>query len=460
MKSKWRAFALVEIVVDLVLIAAGYGISLLLKFGTTVPDHNVTALKDTLPLAMAGGFVLLAVYGLYADRYRPFREILVNLAAAVGLLAIGVSALAFFVRGFAFPRSVLVMAPGLQFILLAVWHGAQHLRRRSRRGVFRLLTMGAAPLSQDLLAKMETSLVENRRLTVGGFVPLDGTETAFEASLLEGMDGVLLLAGVSGTVRRQMVRLCAQTGRVLLCLPEPEDVLLAGAGVVQFGDVPVLSVEQSCRRQEQQWLKRLLDFGFALAALVASSPFFLLTMGLVRISGSGPVFFSQERVTRHGRRFRLYKFRTMVLNAEADTGPVLSIRNDPRVTPIGRFLRKSRLDEVPQLWNILRGDMSLVGPRPERPVFVDQFSHDIPGYPLRHAVRAGLTGLAQVYGNYATSAADKLVFDLVYIRDWSVLLDLQIVLRTVTAVFRRDASEGVMPDSVDSTGREEMHENE
>ncbi len=362
MKSKWRAFAIVEILVDLILIAAGYGISLLLKFGTTIPDHNVTALKDTLPLAMAGGFVLLAVYGLYADRYRPFREVLVNLAAAVGLLAVGVSALAFFVRGFAFPRSVLVMAPMLHFVLLSVWHGTQHVRRRNSRGVLRVLTIGTSPLPPALREKMEASLVENRRLSVGGYLSLDGTETEIDASRLDGMDGVLLLAGVSGEVRRQMVRQCARTGRMLLCLPEPEDVLLAGAGVVQFGDVPVLSVEQSSRRQEQQWLKRLLDFSFALTALVISSPLFLLAMILVRFSGGGPVFFAQERVTRHGDRFRLYKFRTMVRDAEADTGPVLSVRNDPRVTPVGRFLRKTRLDELPQLWNILRGDMSLVGP--------------------------------------------------------------------------------------------------
>jgi lipopolysaccharide/colanic/teichoic acid biosynthesis glycosyltransferase len=133
----------------------------------------------------------------------------------------------------------------------------------------------------------------------------------------------------------------------------------------------------------------------------------------------------------------------MVQHAETKTGPVLSVRNDPRVTPVGRFLRKSRLDELPQLWNILCGDMSLVGPRPERPMFVEQFEREMPGYHLRHAVRSGLTGLAQVYGNYATSAGDKLIFDLIYIRDWSLLMDLQIVLRTVTAVFRREASEGI-----------------
>jgi len=190
-------------------------------------------------------------------------------------------------------------------------------------------------------------------------------------------------------------------------------------------------------------MKRLFDILFSLAALLLVSPFFLLTILLVRISGPGPVFFIQERITRDNQIFRLIKFRTMVQHAESKSGPVLSIRNDPRITSVGRFLRKSRLDELPQLWNILRGDMSLVGPRPERPVFVEKFSREMPGYQLRHAVRAGLTGLAQVHGNYSTVAGDKLVFDLIYIRDWSLLLDMQIMLRTVTAVFRREAAEGI-----------------
>lgn len=456
MKSKWRAYAILEILVDQVLLAAGYALAVWLKFGASIPEHNITALRDTLPLAAIVGFILLAVYGSYADRYRPLRETFMNLVAAVGLLAIGVSALAFFLRGFAFPRSVLIMAPLIQLALLSCWHGFNHLRRRKRRGVFQVLVIGDNPASPELLKKMERSVLGNRQLKMAGWMPVDAVnpaealEPGFEDRVKAGFtagfdaaDGILLLAGVPDTVRRILARNCAKTGKTLLCMPNPEDVLLAGAGVLQFGDVPVMVVDQSFRHQELQWLKRVLDVVFSLTALLVTIPFVILAILLVRLSGPGPVFFVQERVTRQGRVFRLVKFRTMVQHAEIKTGPVLSIRNDPRVTPIGRFLRKSRLDELPQLWNILCGDMSLVGPRPERPMFVERFETEMPGYHLRHAVRSGLTGLAQVYGNYATSAGDKLVFDLIYIRDWSLLMDLQIVLRTVTAVFRREASEGV-----------------
>ena len=453
MKSRWRAYAILEILVDQVLLAAGYAFSVWLKFGVNIPEHNITALRDTLPLAAIVGFILLAVYGAYADRYRPLRETFLNLAAAVGLLAIGVSALAFFLRGFAFPRSVLIMAPLIQLALLSCWHGFNHLRRRKHRGVFQVLVIGDSPASPELLKKMERSVLGNRQLKMAGWMPVEavdefgsmpasGAVDGFTAGF-DAADGILLLAGVPDTVRRILARNCAKTGKTLLCIPNPEDVLLAGAGVLQFGDVPVMVVDQSYRQQELQWLKRVLDVIFALTALLVTIPFVILAMLLVGLSGPGPVFFVQERVTRQGRVFLLVKFRTMVQHAEMRTGPVLSTRHDPRVTPIGRFLRKSRLDELPQLWNILYGDMSLVGPRPERPMFVEQFEREMPGYHLRHAVRSGLTGLAQVYGNYATTAGDKLVFDLIYIRDWSLLMDLQIVLRTVTAVFRREASEGV-----------------
>ena len=451
MKAKWRAGAYVEALVDAFLIVAGYAVSLLLLFGATIPEHNMTALRDTLPLACIGGFILMAVYGLYADRYRPFRETLVNLAAALGLLALGVSALAFFVRGFAFPRFVLATAPMFHMLLLSLWHGFLHLRRRKRRGSFAVAVIGPGcdPNEPFLMAKMENSLLENRQLTLSGWVGWnqwnEQTKPEHAIPKWSGLDGILLLTGAPDVVRRACALACARAGKTLLSMPNPADILLSGSSVRQFGDVPVLAVDHACRQPELQWAKRLFDIFFSVFCLFLFSPLFLLAMLLVRLSGAGPVFFVQERVTQDGHVFRLCKFRTMVQNAEEKTGPVLALRHDPRITPIGRLLRKARLDELPQLWNIFKGDMSVVGPRPERPVFVNQFIQALPGYELRHTVRAGLTGLAQVYGNYATSAADKLAFDLIYIRDWSLLLDLQIVLRTVTAVFRHEAAEGISP---------------
>lgn len=463
MRARWRAGASLEALVDALLIMGGYAGSLLLLFGNTIPEHNVTALRDTLPLACLGGFVLLAVYGLYADRYRPFRETLVNLAAAIGLLAVGVSALAFFLRGFAFPRFVLATAPVFHMVFLSLWHGWLHLRRRKRRGVFAMAVLGAAeePCAPGLLAKIQGSLMENRQMQLSGwFNWQEWTEETRPDAMIPNwreLNGILLLSDVPDRVRRACALACARDAKTLLCMPKPADILLAGAAVRQFGDVPVLAVDHTCRQPELQWVKRLFDILFSGLLLVVLSPVFLLTMLLVRFSGKGPVFFVQERVTWQGQVFQLVKFRTMIPNAEAETGPVLASSRDPRVTPVGRVLRKMRLDELPQLWNILRGQMSVVGPRPERPVFVSLHEQALPGYALRHTVRAGLTGLAQVYGNYATTAADKLAFDLIYIRDWSLLLDLQIVLKTATAVFRREAAEGVVPEQGASSAILPMH---
>jgi len=185
------------------------------------------------------------------------------------------------------------------------------------------------------------------------------------------------------------------------------------------------------------FVKRALDVIVAAAGLVAAAPILALAAaGVLAVSGS-PVFYWQERVGRDRKTFLLRKLRTMRRNAESETGAVLSSRADPRVTAIGRWLRSARIDEIPQLWNVLRGEMSLVGPRPERPEFVERFEREIPGYALRFAVRPGLTGFAQISGEYETHPQIKLRYDLAYINNWSLAMDLVILARTLPVVLSR-----------------------
>jgi exopolysaccharide biosynthesis polyprenyl glycosylphosphotransferase len=184
-------------------------------------------------------------------------------------------------------------------------------------------------------------------------------------------------------------------------------------------------------------VKRGLDTLLAATMLVVAAPFMAAVAVMVKMTSPGPVLYSQERVGLHGRTFRLYKFRSMRSDAEKGIGPVWATKNDPRVTPLGRIMRKTRIDELPQLWNVLRGDMSLTGPRPERPVFVARFAETIPFYEKRLAVRPGLTGWAQVMHRYDESEEDvavKLQYDLFYIKHWSLLLDLQIWIKTIATV--------------------------
>ena len=179
-----------------------------------------------------------------------------------------------------------------------------------------------------------------------------------------------------------------------------------------------------------------MDVLLAGVTLLALLPLLLLIVAAIRLASRGPIFYRQERMGLDGKSFTIVKFRSMYDNAERETGPVWATADDPRVTPLGRFLRRSNLDEMPQLWNVLRGDMSIVGPRPERPHFVQQFKHRIPQYMLRHKVKAGLTGWAQVNGWRGNTPLEKRIeYDLYYIENWSVRLDLKIMWLTLLRGF-------------------------
>ena len=203
---------------------------------------------------------------------------------------------------------------------------------------------------------------------------------------------------------------------------------LDGVPIININDVPLQGLNSA--------VKRVIDLAIAAVALVVLSLPFAIIAALVRASSPGPVFYQQERMGLDGRAFSVYKFRSMLVNAERDTGPVWTRKDDPRRTPLGRLLRRFSLDELPQLWNVIRGDMSLVGPRPERPFFVEQFKQHVPQYMLRHKVKSGMTGWAQVNGwRGDTSIEKRIEYDLYYIEHWSVRLDFKILWLTVVRGF-------------------------
>ena len=215
-------------------------------------------------------------------------------------------------------------------------------------------------------------------------------------------------------------------------------VAYAGLGVEDIWGIPVVRLRRSLARAAAQRTKRLFDIVVASMILLWTSPVFAASAAAVKLASPGPVFFRQKRVGQRGRLFELLKFRTLEVNNDSDV--LWSVANDPRVTRVGRFLRKSGLDELPQLINVLRGDMSLVGPRPERPHFADQFALAIHGYEERHRVPVGVTGWAQIHGLRGdTSIEDRAVFDNYYVENWSMWRDIVILARTVGTLFRRGA---------------------
>jgi exopolysaccharide biosynthesis polyprenyl glycosylphosphotransferase len=271
----------------------------------------------------------------------------------------------------------------------------------------------------------------------------DGTGS-FE-KLVNNHDIICLTPGVKKDKMQVIMSLCQEANKTLYLVPGLFEVLLQGASFFYVGDIPLLRVSGLGLSYRQQWKKRILDLLLSAIGLVLAFFLFPLIALAIKLTSPGPVFYTQERVGLNGKIFKLFKFRSMIHQAEQLTGPVLATKDDSRVTPVGKILRASRLDELPQLYNVLRGDMSIVGPRPERPIFVKEFMQTIPHYRYRLHIRPGITGLAQVKGRYATSAEDKLIYDLWYINNYSLWLDLRIVLLTARVVLTGSNARGITP---------------
>jgi exopolysaccharide biosynthesis polyprenyl glycosylphosphotransferase len=213
--------------------------------------------------------------------------------------------------------------------------------------------------------------------------------------------------------------------------------MVSDCQIERVQDIPLVRLTGNGRSRLFMALKRTFDVLFSVSMLVLCAPVLALAAAAVKLTSRGTAFYCQERVGKGGRTFRIHKLRTMVRDAERATGPVLAHEYDRRITAIGRLLRKTRIDEIPQFWNVLRGDMSVVGPRPERPEFAEEFALRIPGYAQRLNVRPGITGLAQVYGDYLTSVYHKLRYDWIYMHRMSFWQEVRILLMTVVVVLTR-----------------------
>ena len=254
-------------------------------------------------------------------------------------------------------------------------------------------------------------------------------------------DVLLLAPGLAQ--QRVLIEHCAQWRKRVIAVPALVEMSLRSGQMLEMQDLLLVELQSPHLTPEQQVMKRVLDLALASALLVLLSPLLLLTAAMIRLTSRGPVLFEQDRIGKDGVEFQIYKFRTMVCDAEKDSGPILACECDPRVTALGRFLRAARIDELPQLVNVLRGDMSVIGPRPERQFFVNTFCARLPEYHLRFHVKPGITGLAQVAGGYATPVEEKLKFDLLYIADYSLMRDISIIFRTIPVILHGERAKGV-----------------
>lgn len=257
---------------------------------------------------------------------------------------------------------------------------------------------------------------------------------------------VMFIMNIPTVYAHDIVKLCLNNEIKVYFTPRLGQTIMAGATHRADFSVPILQMERVGRYTEYRFFKRIFDVVCAVIGLVLTSPLILLTALAIKLEDRGPVFYSQVRLTKNGREFHILKFRSMSVNAEQNGVARLATQNDCRVTKVGKVIRTCRIDELPQLINILLGDMSVVGPRPERPEIAKQYEQILPEFSLRLQVKAGLTGLAQVYGHYNTDPYHKLQMDLMYINDMSFLKDMQLILATVRVLFQKERTQGVACD--------------
>jgi len=266
-----------------------------------------------------------------------------------------------------------------------------------------------------------------------------------ELDLLERVDTadfIYLSGSLSKKFKDQIISYCVLKNKRIYIVPETYEIAVRRAEMSQIGDIPVFDIESFQLSEAQKMVKRIIDIILSLIGIICAASIMLYAMIRIKLEDGGPIFYKQVRSGLNGREYEVIKFRSMIVDAEKYTGAVFAAENDPRITKIGRLMRATRIDEIPQFFNVIAGSMSMIGPRPERPVFVETFGKEIPEYINRLAVKPGITGLAQVMGNYTTSPENKAKFDLVYIRDYSLLLDLKILFKTVKVVLTKEQAAG------------------
>lgn len=352
------------------------------------------------------------------------------------------------VQNFTFPRSLLFVICLTTLFLSTAWRIVYF--RHTLKQVSQVVLLGRSADLKELHHQLTSPPYANNIHIVGIFATDEAAPIAsniptlrlddFEKFSAQQSYSSIIVSASDAINQDAFLKIlsAAHRGVPIYTVPSIYEILLGRMQNLRINDLPLLELRVDPPSALYSWIKRSFDIALALAMLVICSPLMLVVATLIKLTtDKGSVLFSQIRVGLNGKPFPMIKFRTMIDNAEQLTGAVLASKNDPRITKVGRFLRKTRMDELPQLWNVLKGDMTFVGPRPERPVFVHAFEEKIPGYRERTRVRPGVTGLAQVNGNYESSPETKLKYDLAYITNQSILLDFRLLFRTVKTVLTR-----------------------
>ncbi len=420
----------IELILSVIVVLLSYFIPL------HIFDYNISNFSSfnflASFIAITALLIFLVAEYTNGEKTSKSRNILKVLLCSF-TLAIVITSLAFFLRGFAFPRSVIILGFIIQITILSFLR--IYFRKLMRKTIYNnILVIGQDDEQDWLFDKAMCSKLPNEM--INGYLSIDVKGLKL-AEIIKSYTKVFVSDKALKLLDDNDLSLLSQCNVEMVIIPRKYEISVWGAVLVPLGDSLAMSIKNFGLSYEAKIIKRIFDIVFSLAVISLTVPIMLITALVIYIEDKSSPFFIQERVTRNGKKFKLIKFRSMKVDAETQTGAIWASNSDDRITKVGKIIRPIWLDELPQFFNVIKGDMSIVGPRPERQELIDEFTKEIPEFLYRTKVKAGITGYAQVLTSYATLPENKLKLDLVYIRRWSFIFDLLIIIETVRVIFMK-----------------------
>lgn len=430
---------LLSVVIGALVSLASIYLSFYIKFAGDIPIRNFRAFEGSYLWIFIGFIVINILFETYIFYNKTLLDLFYLTMLSQLVLSIYMMALTYAGSWLTFPRSVILINFIVGTIVMYLFNSVVYWAYHRIRGKKKIMVVGTD--NSALSAVRNFDLMKNRRHEVTHVVLSNFYYNVTQ--LADEVDIVYLTGHIEESERVKIYEYLMASNKKLFLGNNFQNLMMVKPNIMNFEDESVIEVSPFKISAEEEIIKRSIDLIASVCLIALTSPIMLITMIAIKLDSQGPILYKQERITKNQKVFNILKFRSMTVTAEAETGPVLATSNDERITKVGKFIRSTRIDELPQLFNVLIGDMSLVGPRPERPFFVDQFKEANPYYSLRHHVRAGITGYAQVYGKYSTDFNHKLNFDLLYIKNYSLSFDFKLLFQTIKILFDKVSSRGV-----------------
>src|SRR5699024_2807183 len=389
-KSDGFLFKILEEVLYIVFVILGFYLAFLIRFDMNPPVRNIEPYFSNIPYMIIASIIIFYIYDIVSTLKKTLLENALIIALSLIVIDIVTIAIAFLNRGFAFPRSVFILGYIIQFLLIFITKLIILKMIKSNIEPEDILIIGSKRELEHISKKILSDKLNKDNIK---YLCEDVDKCTYD--LAGNVEKIYIGDSVENKDKLDIVKYGYDNNINIYLVPDIFDITLTDIKVNQVDDLLIFKIGSLGLTGEQKLMKRILDLFVSSIGLIIISPVLIIISIIIKLYDRGPIFYKQERVNENNKRFNLYKFRTMIVDAEKHTGPTLATDEDPRITPLGKFLRATRIDELPQLLNVLKGDMSMVGTRPERPFFVDQFNKEVEGFKYRVSVKAGITGLAQ-----------------------------------------------------------------